>query len=645
MISKAEALDNIHERLRSNGSRRSSTSGNDWLCPVHEVGDGQHHSASLTVKVGDDPGKIVLRCAKCGTDPVLKALGLTFSDLHYDLESQSRTPIGEPLIYDYPDKQGQPYLRVVRQPMTVGRKETHQEHWTGSTWRNGLGGRHRVLYRLPHVLKAARKHRVIHLAEGESDADALNEWFKANKVKEFATTHPEGAGKWRDDYAPSLAGADLVVIWADRDSPGYACAEKRFLSLQSAGHAVEIRLPIPDQDKADVRDHLNAGHTPDDGKVVSLEDLVALTPEGEHDPEVLKALRRLQVQERARELHREAKADEEFRPPASDLDLAAALIREREALTYTIDRLHPTGSNSLIAAQFKVGKTTLMANLLQSYADGDEFLGEFAVHPGPGRIALFNYELTEQMLYDEYLGPMGIGSPERVAVLNLRGSNFDLRSPAAFAFAVEWLRERGCDALVLDPFGAAARLANENDNSEARNWLLGVLDPLKAAAGIRDLWMPAHTGRGQAEEGEEHVRGASAVDDWADVRWNYTKARVADENGGSWRRFLSANGRAVDVSEREIAHDKDDHSLYVSQYLSRTQLRASNTATQVVEVVTKHPGINATALKDALHGGSRDKGPAISQAMREGLIHVRIGGPGQKSNAKLYYPGAEGSDA
>jgi hypothetical protein len=639
MATYEKAIAHIESRLISRGSRR--VSGNDFLCPVHEV-DGKAHSASLTVKRGDEAGQIVLRCAKCKTEDVLEALDLWWSDLKYE----DRRTAGKPRVFNYPDAHGQKHVQVRRQPMTEGRPETTQWHWTGSRWQKGLGKRERVLYDLPHVLKAARKRRVIHLTEGESDADALNAWFKANKIKEFATTHPEGAGKWHlGTYAPSLAGATQVVVWADRDAPGYACAAQRFSALQNAGYSVELRLPIPDDDKADVRDHLNAGHTPEDGKVVTLEELVALAPEGELDPDVLNALRRLQVQERARELHRAARADQEFRPPASDLDLAAALVREREPLTYTIDRLHPTGSNSLIAAQYKVGKTTLMANLLQSYADGDKFLGEFDVDPGPGRIALFNYELTEQMLYDEYLGPMGIENPERIAVLNLRGSNFDLRSPAAFSFAVEWLKERGCDALVLDPFGAAARLTNENDNSEARNWLLGVLDPLKAAAGIRDLWMPAHTGRGQAEEGEEHVRGASAVDDWADVRWNYTKARVADENGGSWRRFLSAHGRAVDVSEREIAHDKDDHSLYVSQYLSRTQLRASNTAAQVVDVVIKHPGINATALKDALHGGSRDKGPAISQAMREGLIHVRIGGPGQKSNAKLYYPGPEGSDA
>ncbi len=359
------------------------------------------------------------------------------------------------------------------------------------------------------------------------------------------------------------------------------------------------------------------------------------------DRDVEKELRRLQVTERARDLLRAARADDAFARPEDSGTLAEALAKPREPLSYTIDRLHPSGSNSLIAAQYKVGKTTLMANLLKSYADGDKFLGEFAVEPGAGRIAFFNYELTEDMLLDEYLAPLDIENPDRVVLLNLRGLNFDLRSPAAFDYAVKWLKGYDCDALILDPFGAAARLANDNDNSEARNWLLGVLDPLKEAAGIRDLWMPAHTGRGQAEEGAEHVRGASSVDDWADVRWLYSKANVGGDEGNQWHRFLSADGRGVDVSERELAFEKESHSLYVSEYRSRAVARIQGGVEAVARIVQSEPRINATDLKAKLPIGHRDKSGAISEAMQRGLIHVQQG----PRNAKHYYPGPEASDA
>lgn len=250
------------------------------MCPAHEVGDGKTHQASLTLKLGDSPGRILLRCAKCGTDRVLDKIGLTFADLNYD---ETPEPVGPPQVFAYPDAKGKKYLRVTRQRMTVGRPKTCQQHWTGTKWRSGVGKRERVLYNLPRVLNSARKGHTIHLTEGESDAEALNAYFKKHGVKKhFATTHPEGAGKWRGTFAKSLAGSARVVVWADRDTPGYACARQRFLAVQDAGLQVEIRLPIPDHEKADVRDHLEAGHTPDDGKAVRLGDLEELVAEAGH---------------------------------------------------------------------------------------------------------------------------------------------------------------------------------------------------------------------------------------------------------------------------------------------------------------------------------------------------------------------------
>lgn len=360
----------------------------------------------------------------------------------------------------------------------------------------------------------------------------------------------------------------------------------------------------------------------------------------EEDAALAKELRQLRVRDQARDILAAEKADRLFVAPDGGGLLRDLLAVERPPLQYTIDRLHPQGSSALIAAQYKVGKTTLMVNLVKSYADGDKFLGEFEMKPGAGRIALFNYELTEDMLLDEYLRPLEIENPDRVAVLNLRGRNFDLRSPTAMAWAVRWLKDQGCDALVLDPFGAAARLTNENDNSEARNWLLGYLDPLKEAAGIRDLWMPAHTGRAAADEGSEHVRGASSVDDWADVRWMYTKAEINDEGTRVWRRYLRAEGRGVDVPERELAFDKDDHYLYVSEYRSRGRARVESGLSALLEIVAEHPGIKAGDLRDALRGKNETKSLLLREAQDQGLVQVKNG----PNKAKFFYP-ADGGES
>ncbi|EAP99438.1 hypothetical protein JNB_04680 [Janibacter sp. HTCC2649] len=345
-----------------------------------------------------------------------------------------------------------------------------------------------------------------------------------------------------------------------------------------------------------------------------------------------RALARALVTERVRDHMAVLRADALFSAPVSDHTLAEMLTKEREPLRFTIEDLHPEGSNGLIAAQYKVGKTTLMMNLLKSYADGDKFLGNFRMNPGDGRIALLNYELTEDMIIDTYLKPLGIENPDRIAVLNLRGMNFDLRSPSAFAWGVKWLQDRGCDALIVDPFGAAARLANENDNSEARNWLLGTLDPFKEAAGIRDLWMPAHTGRAEKAEGSEHVRGASSVDDWADVRWLYTKSAVTDSDGNTFsRRFMSAAGRGVDVSERQIGFDKDDGTLFVEEFVSRAKARTEGASIQALRVaaamahLNDGKGPNTGALHDAMKGETGAIKSGVKESIDKGWLAVSKG--------------------
>lgn len=332
---------------------------------------------------------------------------------------------------------------------------------------------------------------------------------------------------------------------------------------------------------------------------------------------------RQRIQHKVRDTLRKEEADRAFKEPESDWTLKDTLAKDLPPLRYTIDRLHPTGGNSLIAAQYKVGKTTLAMNLARSYADGDCFMGQFNVKPGDGRIAILNYELTEEQFL-AYVKPLNIENPDNVAVLHLRGYRFDLRSPRAAEWAVNWLQERECVAMIVDPFGAAARLTNENDNSEARLWLMA-LDELKAEAGIDDLWMLAHTGRGMADEGAEHVRGASAVDDWADVRWSYTK-----QNG---HRYLSADGRGVYVPEFQVGFERANSELYLAAVTGRAANRGEAALRGAVEAVSANPGIGKTKLRDAMSGDTKDREAGIREAVNLGYVRVEEG----PKNAKFHH--------
>lgn len=94
----------------------------------------------------------------------------------------------------------------------------------------------------------------MYVVEGEKDVHALE------AVGVVATCNAMGAGKWRDSYAKTLRGADVVVV-ADRDTAGREHAEKVAASLADVAQSVRIVEAVEGKDAAD---HLKAGHGVDE---------------------------------------------------------------------------------------------------------------------------------------------------------------------------------------------------------------------------------------------------------------------------------------------------------------------------------------------------------------------------------------------
>lgn len=216
-------------------------------CPAHD-----DHSPSMTVSLGDDGEKVVIKCHRgCETGDILDVLGLSWSDLY------PASPPEE--FYEYVDENGEPFFKIKRY-YVAGKKAFAASHPDEhGNWVKGSDDR-RVLYHLPEVLAAAQKGEWVVVVEGEKDADRLH------SLGFTATTAPYGAewsktkdAAWRDTYAPSLEGARVVII-RDNDEIGKAYGAK------VAGHipgAVILDLPgLPV--KGDVSDWLEQGHTRDE---------------------------------------------------------------------------------------------------------------------------------------------------------------------------------------------------------------------------------------------------------------------------------------------------------------------------------------------------------------------------------------------
>lgn len=595
------------------GSRRGS--GSDWNCPAHDDID-----PSLGVDEAED-GRVLLYCgAGCPTADVLDALGLTFGDIGPD-GAEHAPKYQDAVPYDYHDESGVLLFRVIRreckgagaQPCPLHKKEFSQRAPRSAGWRTGKGaldGVRRVPYRLPEVLAAAEAHQPVVIVEGEKDA------LRVVAEGIAATTAPGGVKGWDDEWSPWLRGASVVTVVADRDRAGYARACATVESLRRAGVSpVRVALPKPTHRKADYSDHAAAGYGFGELVEVELADLVwredAAETAATESPDVLREVARLEVRERARQLVGDKRAAEEFTRPPSRRTVADELAVEEPPLPYTIEQLHPEGGNSLLTAQYKAGKTTLALNLLRALADEEPFLDGFPVAPLGGRVALWNYELSDRYLRDQ-LRALKIRNPDRAAVLNLRDFRMPLRAKVAEDFAVEWLTERAVVFWITDPFGAAYD-GDENNNAEVRDWLK-VIDVIKRRAGVRDLVLTAHTGRGRAEEGEERARGATRLDDWADERWLLT-----EQDG---RRYLRAHGRGVDVGEFSLDFDPTTKRLSVADYANRKVDRRETGVDSVINVVAQHPGITREKLIRAIKGRTQDRPSYIDEAERRGLIRV-----------------------
>jgi hypothetical protein len=348
------------------------------------------------------------------------------------------------------------------------------------------------------------------------------------------------------------------------------------------------------------------------------DDLLALEDDA-YQQELARARLRQRV---AETLRRESGAVE---LPQSLPTLAEELAQPDEDVAWSVHSLHPRGSNSLLIAEYKTGKTTLALNLLKALTDRDAFLGFYETDMPEGRVAYWNYEVSETQLRS-WARDLGVRKPERAAVLNLRGYRLLLQEYADWA--AQWLRERETVFWIIDPWARAYGEA-ENDNDRVTAFL-EVLDDVKRRAGVPDLLLVTHTGREKPEQGRERARGATRLDDWADNRW------ILTEDDGD--RFFFANGRDVDEEERRLEFDRHTRELVqVWDERSNRRVTARKRAAErmdeaILAVVRANPGITSTEIRASVSGNDALKLKRLKTLIVEGKLRTE-----QKGNAVKHY--------
>lgn len=251
------AYNRVTGALEACGSRGR---GPAWQCPAHD-----DRTASLSVGRGSKG--VVLKCqAGCSTEDVVAALGITMRDLFDEpRDNGGRSKTQWIASYEYTDERGavlfvkergEPKTFRIYKPLTGDRRQ----------YRDVFGGSHptrRVLYRLPQVLAAVEAREPVYICEGEKDVHA------AERQGVTATCNYEGAAKdgqrpkWRPEYGDTLKGADVTVV-VDNDEAGRAHGRAVLADLTGKAASVRVVRGLVDREKADLSDHLAAGHSLDE---------------------------------------------------------------------------------------------------------------------------------------------------------------------------------------------------------------------------------------------------------------------------------------------------------------------------------------------------------------------------------------------
>ena len=377
---------------------------------------------------------------------------------------------------------------------------------------------------------------------------------------------------------------------------------------------------------------------------VVTEDVVKLTPlsdvlkahhsdreqidDEEDDEAILAALRRAQlfaVELETQQIRREVKRrldDEDmlasFRQPSYILSARDELDLPDEETAWLVEDLFPTGANILLTAAYKSGKTTLVNNLVKSLVDEESFLNRFNVAQHDGRVVVFNYEV-EARQYRHWVRDMNITNLDKITLVHLRG----LRMPVSVEHVedkiVDMLTELDCQTWIVDPFARAfVGSGEENSNSDVGRFL-DTLDVIKERAGVKNLVLPAHTGRAQ-EHGIERARGATRLDDHADVRWLLTKQDSGD-------RFFSASGRDVELEEQLLSFDTETRKMSIARATTRKAHSRERIEQRIVDYLRANPATKSSELERSVGGNAADFRNAREQLLREGLIRYDDLGP------------------
>jgi hypothetical protein len=339
----------------------------------------------------------------------------------------------------------------------------------------------------------------------------------------------------------------------------------------------------------------------------------------------------LRAQSDARRRVAAAEAGDLKLPPVTNLD--ALLAKEDDPVRFRIDGVWPAGgAKVLCAAPAGGGKTTLSGNLVRSLADGDPFLGKFAVNHTAQRIVVIDNEMTEPMLR-RWLRRQQVRNTAAVAdVVNLRGQAglFDMSNHRLRAEWSRRLRGLGCDVVIFDCLKPVLEAMGLDENRETGKFLYPFAEML-VDAGVEDVLVHHHMGRNN-----ERARGDSTLLGWTEANWKIVRK---DDHPARPRFFSTDKVRDADepVQEGLLSFDPaTGHLTYVGGDRAQTQATESleRTVSKVLDALADSgvdgEGLTKTDLRQFVAGKNETIDAAVDLAVKRKQVTRNKPGRGAK---------------
>jgi hypothetical protein len=316
-------------------------------------------------------------------------------------------------------------------------------------------------------------------------------------------------------------------------------------------------------------------------------------------------------------------ANESWKLPDLGVSFADELLDPPTPVRQVVQGILPEGI-SMMAAQFKAGKTTLGLNLASSLVSGEDFLDWFELEQLAGNVGYWNMEVDRSQMF-EWQERLIKKHPEKMFTAHLRGQRMDLLYDLTAEHTVEWLRSNDIEVWFLDPMG---RMLDEENSSAAFNKWFQRLESIVSEAGVRAVLIIHHSGHAGMgmDDAMPRARGASAMMGNTDCNWSYRHAGGLGEMPPDNRRYLSAYGRGVELwPELTLEFDYDDGKLYtVDNTSGRHGDKIERGIERVIEAIREagNGELNNSDLRNSITGTAADKSAFIKAALRSGRIEI-----------------------